>query len=129
MSNIIKKGSEQNRSIIHDFFNVANFFDDSLLSRFENKFPSVNVSENENEYDLELVIPGFKKDDIKIKVDDDMLTISAENKRESEEIIKRNTPAGSIAIVLSHAAFTYPTMRKTIILTLILKMECLRLNS
>jgi HSP20 family protein len=89
MSNIIKTGSEQNRSIIRDFFNVGSFFDDSWLPRLENKFPSVNVSENENEYDVEFVIPGFKKDDIKIKVDDDLLTISAESKRESEEEKKK----------------------------------------
>jgi len=85
MSNIIKKDSEQNRSITRDFFNVGSFFDDSWLSRLENKFPAVNVSENESEYDVELVVPGLKKDDIKIKVDDDLLTISGESKTESEE--------------------------------------------
>jgi len=89
MSNIIKKGSEQNRSIMRDFFNVGSFFDDGWLSRLENKFPAVNISENENEYDLELVVPGFKKEDIKIKVDDDLLTISAESKTESEKENKK----------------------------------------
>ena len=89
MANIMKKGSEQNRSIMRDFFNVGSFFDDSWLSRLENKFPAVNVSENENEYDVELVVPGFKKEDIKIKVDDDLLTVSAESKTESKEESKK----------------------------------------
>jgi HSP20 family protein len=89
MSNIIKKSPEQNRSIMRDFFNVGSFFDNHWLSGLENKFPAVNVSENENEYDVELVVPGFKKEDIKIKVDDDLLTISAESKTESEEEKKR----------------------------------------
>jgi HSP20 family protein len=33
---------------------------------------------------LELIVPGFKKEDIKIKTDDDLLTISAESKSESK---------------------------------------------
>lgn len=89
MSNIIKKSPEQNRSIMRDFFNVGSFFDNNWLSGLENKFPAVNVSENENEYNVELVVPGFKKEDIKIKVDDDLLTISAESKTESEEEKKK----------------------------------------
>jgi HSP20 family protein len=91
MSNIIKKSPELNRSIVRDFFNVGSFFDDGLLSRLEKNSPSVNISENEKEYDLELVVPGFKKEDIKIKIDEDLLTISAESKSESTENKKEYT--------------------------------------
>ena len=89
MSNITKKGSELSLPMTRDFFNVGSFFDDKWLSRFENNFPAVNISEDEKEYNIELVVPGFKKEDIKIKVDDDMLTISAESKTESEEKDKK----------------------------------------
>jgi len=45
----------------------------------------VNISENEKSYTVEVVAPGFNKADFKIKVDDDMLTISAESKYENKE--------------------------------------------
>jgi HSP20 family protein len=89
MANITKKNWESNRPMMRDFFNVGSFFDDSWLSRFENKFPAVNISENERQYEIDLVVPGFKKEDIKIKVDDNMLTVSAETKTESKEEDKR----------------------------------------
>ena len=83
MANIIKRGPEPNRSLMRDFFDVGSFFDDSWLSRLDKNYPAVNISENEKEFNLELIVPGFKKEDIKIKTDDDLLTISAESKSES----------------------------------------------
>ena len=82
MANIIKRGLEPNRSIMRDFFDVGSFFNDGWLSRLEKNYPAVNISENDKEYNLELIVPGFKKEDIKIKTDDDLLTISAESKSE-----------------------------------------------
>ncbi|HTE26923.1 Hsp20/alpha crystallin family protein [Flavitalea sp.] len=90
MANIIKKGLEPNRSIIRNFFDVGSFFDDSWLSRLEKNYPAVNISESEKEYNLELIVPGFKKEDIKIKTDDDLLTISAESKSESKDDSKKD---------------------------------------
>jgi len=84
MANIIKRGPEPNRSLMRDFFDVGSFFDDSWLSRLDKNYPAVNISENEKEFNLELIVPGFKKEDIKIKTDDDLLTISAESKSESK---------------------------------------------
>src|SRR5689334_19152624 len=85
MLSLIKQSPEPNRSIMRDFFDVGSFFDDRWLSRTENKYPAVNISENEKEYNLELIVPGFKKEDIKIKTEDDLLTISAESKSESKD--------------------------------------------
>ncbi len=68
-----------------DFLNVDNFFDSGLMSRWERNFPAVNISENEKSYTIEVVAPGFTKEDFKIKVDDDTLTISAESKYENKE--------------------------------------------
>jgi HSP20 family protein len=47
--------------------------------------PAVNLSESENNYDVEVVAPGYKKEDFKLKVNDDILTISAETKNERAE--------------------------------------------
>ena len=68
-----------------DFLNVDNFFDSGWLNKWERNFPAVNISENEKSYTVEVVAPGFSKEDFKIKVEDDMLTISAESKYENKE--------------------------------------------
>ncbi|WP_276501922.1 Hsp20/alpha crystallin family protein [Terrimonas pollutisoli] len=68
-----------------EFFNVDNFFDNNWLSKWERDFPAVNISESETAYSVEVVAPGFKKEDFKLKVDDDILTISAEAKSEKTE--------------------------------------------
>jgi len=84
MANIIK----DNGGILtpwNDFFNVDNFFDKPWFKKFENGFPAVNIAENDKNYEVEVVAPGFKKEDFKLKVDDDVLTISAESKSERKE--------------------------------------------
>ena len=44
-----------------------------------------DVSETEKAYELNIDIPGFNKDDIKVKLDDGLLTVSAERVEESTE--------------------------------------------
>lgn len=85
MSNITKSSSASNLPMLRDFFNIGSFFDGNWMGRMESGLPAVNISENEKEFNVDLAVPGFKKDDIKIKINDDILTISAENKTESEE--------------------------------------------
>lgn len=46
--------------------------------------PSVNISDNLKEYSLEVATPGLKKDDIDINIENDVLTISSEQKHEDE---------------------------------------------
>jgi HSP20 family protein len=46
---------------------------------------SVNVKENQQNYDIELAVPGMKKEDFKISLDRNILTISSEQKAETEE--------------------------------------------
>ncbi len=44
----------------------------------------VNVKETEKNYLLEVVAPGFEKNDFKVNLDQDLLTISAEMKSEAK---------------------------------------------
>ncbi len=44
----------------------------------------VNIKEIETGYELELVAPGFDKEDFKIKLDKNLLTISGEKKKAGE---------------------------------------------
>ena len=49
-----------------------------------------DVSETEQAYNLEIDLPGFAKEDIKIKFDEGMLTISAEKSEDIEEREDKN---------------------------------------
>jgi len=83
MSNLVK--SNRPVSPLRDFFNVDDFFDGGWLNKWQKDYPAVNISEDERTYAVEVVAPGFHKDDFKVKVEDDMLTISAETKTEKKE--------------------------------------------
>jgi HSP20 family protein len=67
--------------------NLSRFFDDdwgfSGLSQ-RNSVP-VNVRETDKTYELDLVAPGLKKEDFKINVEGDLLTVSFEQKEEQEQ--------------------------------------------
>ena len=76
--------------LVDQFFqnNLNRFFEDSFwgfdgLSQQSN-IP-VNLKETENGYDLQLIAPGLRKEDFKISVDGDLLTISFEQKEENKE--------------------------------------------
>lgn len=47
--------------------------------------PAVNVLENDNEFMIELAAPGMKKEDFRINLENNILTISSERKEEKEE--------------------------------------------
>lgn len=60
-------------------------FNDSFISdRMISKVPAVNISETEKNYHIELAVPGLKKDDFKINLERNTLSISAETKAENE---------------------------------------------
>lgn len=61
------------------------FFDDAkVVSSFR-----TDLSDTGDAFKLESELPGFSKDDIKIDIENDVLTISAERKSEDEE--KKNS--------------------------------------
>jgi HSP20 family protein len=69
-------------------FYMPNFFEDELFPAFSSRtssMPSVNIREDEKFYNLELAIPGIDKKDLKIDINEDVLTISSETKNETEE--------------------------------------------
>ncbi|MCU0361913.1 MAG: Hsp20/alpha crystallin family protein [Bacteroidales bacterium] len=69
-------------------FYMSNLFDDDFFSFTPSRsgsLPAVNIREDEKNYTLELAVPGMNKNDLKIDVNEDLLTISTETKNESEE--------------------------------------------
>lgn len=47
-------------------------------------YPSVDISESEDEVKVEVDLPGMKKEDIDVNIDGNLLTIKGERKREEE---------------------------------------------
>jgi HSP20 family protein len=46
-------------------------------------FPPVNIFETKDNYELEFIVPGRKKEDLKISVDKNILTVSFEKNEET----------------------------------------------
>lgn len=85
------------RSLMFDPFNFFN-------SDFWNEPMEIktDITDTGDGFKLEADLPGFKKEDIKIDVEDERLTISAERKSESEEkdkngCVRRERTYGSFA--------------------------------
>ena len=72
-------------NFMDDFFaTVPSIFHDDFGASSFRSFTPVNVKETENDYVLEVVAPGFQKEDFKINLDNNTLTVSAEKKEETE---------------------------------------------
>jgi HSP20 family protein len=62
------------------------FFQDELEANGNGSgfVPAVDISETDKSFELEVAVPGFKKEDFNISYDDGKLTISGERKFETE---------------------------------------------
>lgn len=72
-------------NFMDDFFaTVPSILRDDLITpNFKSSTP-VNIKEAEKEYVLEVVAPGFQKEDFRISLDNNTLTVSLEKKAEEE---------------------------------------------
>ncbi len=71
---------------LHD--RIQRYFDDFSNYGFnvsDNFSPRIDISEDKNNIIVEAEIPGVKKDNIKITLQDNILTIEGEKKKETEE--------------------------------------------
>ena len=72
------------RDLFDDFFDFP-FYDDRDLKKMEKKLygrrgknlMKTDVKETDTGYELEMDLPGFKKDEVKVSLEDGYLTISA----------------------------------------------------
>ncbi len=55
------------------------------FSETNTTLPSVNIKESNDSFEVEMAAPGFSKQDFKIELNNDQLTISSEKKMENEE--------------------------------------------
>ncbi len=102
-------------SVDNLFDEMFNFDDDLFASRSERNLPALHrgskgrhgelmrtdVKETKKAYKLNIELPGYTKDDIKVKFDDGVLTVSADKVEENEEekdgkVIRKERFSGSI---------------------------------
>lgn len=68
--------------LLGDFFGVDKPGDETRFIRWA---PRVDIVEQDGGYELVADLPGLKKEDIKIEIEDNMLTLSGERKLEEEK--------------------------------------------
>ncbi len=97
MSNLVsvpKSGSLANSNSNQNFPTLSNWLDDifnrDLPSVFTSNFntgitlPKVNIKETADTFVVEMAVPGLKKSDFHIDIDNQVLSISTESKEENE---------------------------------------------
>lgn len=98
MSNLVsvpKKGSLVNSNSNQNFPTLSNWLDDIfnrdlIPSVFTSNFntgitlPKVNIKETANDFAVEMAVPGLKKSDFQIDIDNQVLSISTETKEDNE---------------------------------------------
>ncbi|WP_018127186.1 Hsp20/alpha crystallin family protein [Balneola vulgaris] len=67
---------------------VDEMFNGSLNYKSDSFMPNVDVAENDASFEISAELPGIKKDDINIELDNGRLTISGERKFQNEENAK-----------------------------------------
>ena len=79
------------KSLNSFFDNIVNDFPAANDNRSQSgfNFPPVNISELKDNYELEFNVPGRNKEDFKITVDKNILTVSFEKKEESKDENKK----------------------------------------
>lgn len=71
---------------ISNWLDTDDFFSDDFFVKNRN-LPAMNVKENKDDFQIELAVPGFSKEEIEVTIEDDVLHICAEK---SEEAIEEN---------------------------------------
>ena len=88
----LAKVNQRMPSVFDDFFRPWNeWFDNGEFLSRTLSIPAVNIIEHKDEYLVSLAVPGLKKDDFKINVEGNMLTISSEKEENKEEKDKKFT--------------------------------------
>lgn len=89
--NLAKQYKHNSPSLFNAFFDDA-FAKDLFLNDKgrpnTSRRPAANVSESEAAFEIELALPGFNKEDLKIELDKNRLTLSAEQKQDETKETK-----------------------------------------
>lgn len=95
--------SGNSRISTYDPFREMDEFEKRFFGRNSVSSFSTDIKEDGSSYVLEAELPGFKKEDIDISIDNDYLTIKAERKFESDE---KNSRGQYIRCERSYGSFS-----------------------
>jgi len=84
---LVKFNNKANNTLMPGFNDVFDsIFNDTFFSdRMVARVPAVNISESENNYHVELAAPGLKKEDFKLNLERNQLSISVEQTTEQQD--------------------------------------------
>lgn len=82
MSVVKRTNSEWFPSMLNDMLQTDWLGGVSEMDSLGANIPPVNVQDNEDNFVVELAAPGKKKEDFKLELDNEILTISSEEKQE-----------------------------------------------
>lgn len=107
---LVKFNPEKNqKSLMPGFDDVfSSIFNDTFFSdRTMTRGPAVNISESQDHYHVELAAPGLQKEDFKINLDKNVLTISVEQSTH-ENVNERNYNKREFSYSSFVRSFTLP---------------------
>lgn len=85
--NLVRWNNQARFSNVFDqLFNEAPYY---KADNYATSKPAANIKETEEGFKLELAIPGLEKKDVKINLENNVLSISSENVNQSEENYSR----------------------------------------
>ena len=88
----LTRSGEMLPTLFDDFFRPWNeWFDNGGFMDRTLNVPAVNITENMDEFNVSLAVPGMKKEDFNIDANGNMLTISCEKEEKKEEKDARHT--------------------------------------
>lgn len=77
------------------------------LENYGSNVPAVNIKENEENYELELAVPGRNKEDFNVEVDNNVMTITGETKSE-DNVTEENYTRREFSFSSFKRSFTLP---------------------
>lgn len=88
METLVKSSSllPSMNTFVEDFFSKDLFdWNTRNFSGLGSTLPSANLKETDTKMEIDLAVPGMKKEDFKIQLENDILSVSCEKKEEKEE--------------------------------------------
>jgi len=101
---IVKRNNLVFPSLMNEIFKPDWF---GGLENMNSNIPPVNIKDNEKDFELELAVPGRKKEDFNIEIDKNVLTISTEVNSE-KETSEENYTRREFGFSFFKRAFTLP---------------------
>ena len=82
---LLTKRGDMHPSVFGNLFD--DFFKDEMAmpSYLGNSIPAVNISEQKDKFKIDVAVPGKEKQDFKLNLDHNVLTISCEKRTEEEQ--------------------------------------------